>query len=113
MIGPLRRSSCNPLIRLYKYSEGQRFGKHVDQSNRLADGSVTEFTLLIYLNEDFDGGETVFYESHFGGQEAYRFSPKAGAMLLHAHGERCLTHEGMNVTRGVKYVLRSDVAYTR
>jgi hypothetical protein len=103
-------SGCNSNIRLYKYEQGQRFGRHVDQSNRLADGSVTEFTVLIYLNDDgLKGGETVFYGSC--NHEVFRFAPRAGSVLIHAHGLRCLTHEGAEVTQGAKYVLRTDVAY--
>ena len=112
-VGRLRPSGCNANIRLYKYGQGQRFGRHVDQSNRLSDGSSTEFTVLLYLNEGFRGGETVFYTSHFAATEAYRFSPSAGAVLVHAHGERCLTHVGSEVTQGVKYLLRTDLAYSR
>ncbi|KAL1504886.1 hypothetical protein AB1Y20_008656 [Prymnesium parvum] len=108
-----RACACNPLIRLYKYVEGQRFGRHVDQSNHLADGSVTLFTVLLYLNGDFEGGETVFYESHWADHVAYRFAPKMGSVLVHAHGDRCLTHEGAAVSRGTKYLLRTDVAYSR
>ena len=110
-LGRLQPSGCNPNIRLYKYGEGQRFGRHVDQANRLADGSTTEFTVLLYLNDDVEGGETVFYADHRSNQEACRFSPKAGAALIHAHGERCLTHEGAVVRKGVKYLLRTDLAY--
>ena len=111
-LGRLRASGCNPNIRLYKYGEGQRFGRHVDQSNRVADGA-TEFTVLLYLNDGFEGGETVFYGSHYDANPMYRFVPQAGAALVHAHGERCLTHEGSAVTKGVKYLLRTDVVYSR
>lgn len=107
-----RPSGCNPNIRLYRYKAGQRFGPHVDQSNRLASGATTEFTVLIYLNEDVEGGETTFFG--VDGDEAastLRFAPQAGAALVHAHGWRCLTHEGSEVRRGTKYLLRTDFAY--
>ena len=45
--------------------------------------------------------------------ELARVSPRAGMALLHAHGRRCLMHEGEEVTRGAKYVLRADVMYKR
>lgn len=113
-VGGRRACGCNPNIRLYKYAAGQRFGPHVDQSNRLADGSVTEFTVLVYLNEaGLEGGETVFYGSHGSApaDDRLRFAPRRGACLVHAHGIRCLTHEGAEVQKGVKYLLRTDVAY--
>lgn len=111
--GGKRPVGCNPNIRLYKYEPGQRFGRHVDQAVRLPDGSETEFTLLVYLNDEgLEGGETMFYEGHGArAPTAARIAPRAGTCLLHAHGERCLTHEGAAVTRGVKYLLRSDLAY--
>ena len=105
---------CNPNIRLYKYENGQRFGPHVDQANRLADGSATEYTVLIYLNDaGLEGGETIFYGSHGSRptDDTIRFAPKKGACLVHAHGMRCLTHEGSAVTAGVKYLLRTDISY--
>lgn len=104
---------CNPNIRLYRYEPGQRFGKHIDQANRLADGGLTEFTVLIYLNDDgLEGGETLFYEDHAPhAPELLRWRPLEGAALVHAHGDRCLTHEGAEVKRGVKYLLRTDLAY--
>ena len=85
---------------------------HVDGAQRLDDGSETEFTTLLYLNDGFAGGHTVFYESHApNGRELLRVAPRRGAVLLHAHGERCLTHEGARVDAGTKYLLRTDVAY--
>lgn len=40
-------------------------------------------------------------------------APKAGAALMHAHGPRCLMHEGAAVNKGVKYLLRSDILYEK
>eukprot|EP00802_Teleaulax_amphioxeia_P014931 Tamp_15011.p2 GENE.Tamp_15011~~Tamp_15011.p2 ORF type:complete len:236 (+),score=15.88 Tamp_15011:729-1436(+) len=90
-------TGCNSNIRLYKYQPGQRFGKHIDQSNYLgSELGATEFTVLIYLSEA-TGGETVFYKDHDGDHEALRYAPRTGSALLHAHGQRCLTHEGSEV----------------
>lgn len=88
----LHAVGCNPNIRLYRsdllqhyyatrlthelffqalvscrYTTGQRFGKHIDDSVRVGQGS-TLYTLLVYLNPPLkgpgpalDGGETKFY----------------------------------------------------
>ena len=66
-----------------------------------------------YLNDaGLEGGETCFYAGHgAAAAEVARITPRAGASLVHAHGARCLTHEGAAVRRGVKYLLRSDLAY--
>ncbi|CAM9817759.1 unnamed protein product [Chrysoparadoxa australica] len=69
---------------------------------------------LIYALDEGDelaGGETIFYRGSYGGKVAVSFTPKKGAVLLHGHGERCLTHEGAMVTAGVKYLLRTDICY--
>jgi hypothetical protein len=38
-------------------------------------------------------------------------TPIAGMALFHVHGDRCLLHEAKVVSRGVKYMLRSDVIF--
>ena len=113
---------CNPNIRIYSYREGDSFGKHFDGSDEVHDG-VTKFTVLIYLSgrgqgdgqeEDGDdiveGGHTCFYSSTTS-PLLFSVAPKAGRLLLHAHGSLCLPHEAGLVTRGIKYVLRTDVVY--
>ena len=99
-------------IRLYKYEKGDAFGPHIDESNESAEG-ISKFTLLVYLNTvpKGDGGRTVFFSDHRAKRELTSIQPEVGLLLLHGHGERCLTHEAEVLRRGVKYVLRSDVLY--
>lgn len=125
-----RPCCCSSNIRMYKYSVGQRFGKHIDESNPdEKTGGITLFTLLIYLNggdqsnipeflpideygDTLTGGETLFYRGHGRlSSVAVSVSPQQGLLLLHGHGHRCLSHEGAVVTSGTKYVLRTDVVY--
>ncbi|GJP40813.1 hypothetical protein CLOM_g487 [Closterium sp. NIES-68] len=40
----------NPNIRIYRYSPGQQFGAHIDESVAVAGGGRTEYTLLAYLS---------------------------------------------------------------
>ena len=101
--------ACNPNLRLYRYSEGQRFGRHVDGAEILPRGR-TEFTVLLYLSA-CEGGATTFFRDHEKPDVLFAFQPADGAVLLHAHGQRCLTHAGAPVTGGVKYLLRTDVVY--
>lgn len=113
----------NPNIRVYRYSKGQFFAKHYDDSNTLlfpteSNKTVparTTWTLLIYLSS-CEGGETVFYPEptrENRNPAPVAFAPETGLALLHRHGERCLLHEGMVVTGGEKWVLRSDLVVAR
>jgi hypothetical protein len=133
-----RAFGCSSNIRLYKYCVGQRFGKHIDQSNTdPKTGATSEYTLLLYLNssssstsgsssgptkaagsdsDDDDtliGGDTVFYKGCYGDKIAARVGPQQGMCLVHGHGDRCLTHEGEAVAIGIKYLLRTDVMYIK
>ena len=55
---------------------------------------------MIYLNDGYEGGATRF--------DSLSVDGRAGRALVFAHG---LIHEGSEVTRGMKYVLRSDVMF--
>jgi prolyl 4-hydroxylase len=92
----------NPRFRGYRYNPGQAFKPHYDGSYRKSDTMESELTLLVYLNESFDGGETRFLDI----QTDVR--PRTGSVLLFAHR---VLHEGAEVVSGTKYVLRSDVMY--
>jgi len=102
----------NENIRIYKYTGGDVFGKHIDGSNQTTLGR-TEYTLLVYLTgygDGLEGGETVFYAGN-GTKEVLRVVPNTGMALVHRHGRECLLHESLPVRSGVKYVLRSDVVF--
>ncbi|KAL2854356.1 hypothetical protein BJY01DRAFT_36781 [Aspergillus pseudoustus] len=110
----------NANIRVYRYSPGQFFAQHYDDSNTLSFSSPstpspkpgrTTWTLLIYLNT-CSGGETIFYPEPTRtcrNPEPISVAPEMGMALLHRHGDRCLLHEGSEVTIGEKWVLRSDL----
>lgn len=95
-------SGLNSRFRFYKYSVGQRFKQHQDGSYIKSINEWSEFTFMVYLNDDFQGGETKFIRSIV--------RPKRGCLLLFKHE---LIHEGCPVLEGVKYVLRTDVMYKR
>jgi len=86
-------------LRFYKYSPGQRFKMHKD-GPWIESGLTSRLTFLVYLNEDFTGGETDFRD--------FKIVPQTGRALLFIHDT---WHEGATVKEGTKYVLRSDVLY--
>ena len=90
----------NELFRFYKYLPGHQFKKHQDGSFIRNKAEVSALTFMIYLNEDCVGGETTFLE--------HQIAPKTGKALAFYHK---LIHEGSEVKKGVKYVLRTDVMY--
>ena len=57
-------------------------------------------TFMVYLNDDFEGGETDFGD--------FLVTPKIGDALCFMHSSM---HEGRAVSNGTKYVLRTDVMY--
>lgn len=100
--------ACNPNIRIYKYTKGHAFGKHIDESNTVPGVGHTRYTILIYLS-DCQGGATSFDPPT--GRNPIKFAPQAGALLVHLHGDDCLVHQGEAVQSGIKYVLRTDIVY--
>jgi predicted 2-oxoglutarate/Fe(II)-dependent dioxygenase YbiX len=97
----------NERIRFYRYDVRQTFAPHYDGSFRRPNGEQSQVTFMIYLNDDFVGGETKFDLRYPHGEVSV--VPKAGMAILFLHH---LRHEGAPVQRGRKYVLRTDVMYS-
>ncbi|GAA5091745.1 2OG-Fe(II) oxygenase [Chryseobacterium ginsengisoli] len=93
----------NEMFRIYKYSPGQRFKMHRDGSYIRNENEKSFYTFLIYLNDDFEGGETEF-------ENLFTVAPKKGSALVFYHP---LRHEGKTLISGLKYVLRTDVMYLK
>ena len=73
------------------------------------------FTFLIYLNDEFESGETTFFlpSVREGVMNAYPVRPVMGGVVMFPHGETtgALLHEGTGVRKGAKYIIRTDVVY--
>lgn len=113
-VGSLKLAGLNPRFRVYRYRPQERFAPHVDRSFDRGDAR-TLFSFMIYLNENFQGGETTFFQrrqKRRGNADAVlkRVTPRRGAALVFDHD---LFHEGSMVVAGVKYAVRSDVFYGR
>lgn len=95
---------ANERLRCYKYEPGQRFAPHYDGAFARSADERSLLTYLVYLNDDFEGGET----DMIGLGKV--IAPKPGRALLFQH---FILHEGCTVRRGTKYAVRSDVMYRR
>jgi len=99
----LRLVGLNERLRMYRYRAGQRFEPHMDHWYRPSENRITLHTVLVYFNDDFEGGETRFQE-----QVEETIIPERGMAAIFQHKIR---HEGCPVRRGIKYAMRSDVIY--
>jgi prolyl 4-hydroxylase len=95
----------NERLRFYRYDNSQKFSWHFDGSFVRPNGEQSLLTFMVYLNDDYTGGETAFNNS----QETI-VSPKTGMLLLFRHE---ILHEGSEIKSGRKYVLRSDIMFSR
>ncbi|KAI2625658.1 hypothetical protein GGR54DRAFT_509381 [Hypoxylon sp. NC1633] len=113
----------NKRMRFLRYGPGGFFRPHCDApyGEVAADGLpvLTKFTVHLYLNDsrqevgaatpDPIGGATSFLSR----DERRRLDvdPKAGRVLIFQH--RSLYHSGDDVREGVKYTVRTDIAYRK
>ena len=85
-------------------------------------GWYSQFTYLLFLNDDYEGGRTQFLVSKSDPSQPARTSeefdlvsvqtPK-GAALCFPHGshpQHCL-HGGESISMGTKYIIRTDILF--
>lgn len=108
---PLHAVSLNERLRVVKYSHGQFFTKHVDATfTRGSDaggreGEKSMVSVHFYLNQGYKGGITRFH----GGNRSFDVHTKMGSVMLF---ESTIPHEAAKVTKGEKYVVRTDIMYS-
>ena len=100
----------NELLRFYRYDVGQQFNWHQDFPYERDNGEASQLTMLIYLNDDFEGGETSFDDSYSDEAfDEFKVEPEVGLGLFFVHA---VQHKGEPVLAGRKYVLRSDIMFS-
>jgi hypothetical protein len=100
MAGGRQVRGLNERFRFYRYRPGQKFAWHADAPFVRENDERSLLTFMIYLNDGYEGGATRF--------DSLAVDGRTGMALVFDHG---LIHEGSAVTRGMKYVLRSDVMF--
>lgn len=98
----------NDHFRFSKYLEGGYFDVHRDGVNVDASGNYAVYTVNVFLNAGFHGGQTEFFNA---AQElVVRAEPKAGRGAIF---DTNIYHRGCQVSGCYKYLLRTDVMVPR
>lgn len=124
----------NARFRFYRYSQDDFFKPHSDGAwpgSRIIDNELitnffpdrySQMTFLIYLNDDFEGGATRFLVNANDATKPAKAGDSvanidvrtpAGGILCFPHGMHPLhcIHSSVAITKGVKYIIRSDVLF--
>lgn len=99
--------SFNERLRFLRYYGGEYFKLHMDGPYKRENGERSWCTVLIYLNEGFQGGSTILYDlNDYDNNKP--LIPQTGMVLLFQHN---IWHEGEELVKGKKYIIRSDIMY--
>lgn len=109
-------------LRFLRYESGQYFAPHCDGHYVGKDGRAEKsfLTVHLYLNgggQDDDGEEIKGGATRFGvdfenpKEDKVDVDPKQGSVLIFQ--QRDMYHEGVEVQKGTKYTLRTDVIYEK
>ena len=105
-----RFCSLNERLSFLRYESGHYFRGHCDGQLELPDGRKSRVTLQIYLgDEDVEGGATRISKGYRDNGSFVDIEPKKGRVLIFQ--QRALFHSGEEVTKGVKYAVRSDFMF--
>jgi len=97
----------NEEFRLLRYTAHHVPVEHTDGGcNRPKEGKKSLLSVVIYLNEGFQGGATKFQNN--SAAAGLTVEPEAGKAILFPH---TLMHQSDQVAYGNKYVLRTDVIF--
>jgi hypothetical protein len=105
LTGDPRYLKPNKLIMSGTYTPGDSFGLHTDTGlyYNIQENTKSKWTLLIYLNDNFEGGETIFY-SETG--EKVIIKPEKGKALLF---DIDLWHKGNELISGTKHWIGCEI----
>lgn len=96
----------NNIIMSGKYKEGDSFSLHTDTGLYYNNDKKekTQWTLLIYLNDNFKGGETLFYDDYWNINKVIQ--PKEGLAILF---DIKLWHKANEIFEGEKYWIGCEI----
>ena len=92
-------------LRFDRYTFGQSL-KPKNNACMIKNKLQTKLSLMIYLNDDFTGGHTRFFDVE--SMNYFDSKPQAGKALLF---DQDVFYAGLRVTSGIKYTLCVDIIY--
>lgn len=105
---PERMYAVDSWVKLYRLKpETPPVHQHRDKDFMAPKGLRAEWSVLVFLNDTYEGGETVFEAD-----DGIRYvcpHPEPGDVLVFPHN---LLHEGLPVGAGVKIVLKTDILFS-
>lgn len=120
--GTWKLLNVNECFRLCRYQPGGHFSPHFDGefARKAAERSLK--TVMLYLNDEFEGGTTNFLQddqklvldpatNRYIALESHilcKIKPEAGMAIVFDHK---ILHEGAEVLGGLKYILRTEAMY--
>lgn len=79
------------------FKEGDSKDYHLDQY-----GEGDLYTAILYLNDEYEGGEIIFYDGEWGTKDLpTTYYPKPG-MLVYFKGDHTYPHEVTEITAGIR-----------
>ena len=106
----------NSRFRFCKYigGQGHYFGPHTDGQYIIDSDHRSLLTCMFYLNgsDEFEGGLTNFLDCRTKVVN-YSVHPEPGLCVIFPQADLDFFHEGTKVTKGLKYILRTDVMFSR
>eukprot|EP01121_Diplochlamys_sp_Union-15-3_P018753 TRINITY_DN6898_c0_g1_i2.p1 TRINITY_DN6898_c0_g1~~TRINITY_DN6898_c0_g1_i2.p1 ORF type:complete len:690 (+),score=101.02 TRINITY_DN6898_c0_g1_i2:147-2072(+) len=107
--GRWQPTSLNKCFLFSRYEEGEFFKAHFDGMYRNEHDECSIYTVSIYLNDDYKGGDLVFHHPTTK-KPTLRLKPNAGSALVFNHD---VLHEGEEVKAGRKYVVRTSIMFKK
>ena len=98
----------NPKFRFLKYEESNHFIRHKDESYISKKNEKSLITILIYLNDDYQGAYTRFFSDTYD-KVGLSLTPETGMVCLM---QQDIEHEVPKIESGIKYVIRTELMYS-
>jgi len=103
-------SGIRSKMNYYRYGEGQYFKTHIDGGFTFSEtGDTSEYTFVIYLNDDFTGGTTRYCYLPEWNNELREVKPIQGGMLVFRQSD--MKHCGVTLAKGFKHIIQGMVMY--